>query len=938
MPARSLLVNAGRVEPNVPPAARMIEVPPLEPSEIGALLDPIVPPDRSWRSELDALILAETDGITRDVIAVSRSLSAGDDGALTPTEAFDAVRRAVPYKGLQVFADDDAVRFHGRERAVEEVMSGLGRQSFVAVVGSSGSGKSSVVRAGCMPRLREQGLALIVMSPGEDPLRTLAIAWARAAGSAAETLHQQLMADPTALARLEPSGHGTVLIIDQLEECFTLCSDEQNREQFLRAITHPTPGLRVLATLRGDFFGRASESAELAEVLRSGTVLMAPPTRAELRAVIEEPARNARLRLEPGLSDLILTDITDRPAGLPLLSHALRETWRRRHGNTLTISDYHEAGGATGAIARTADTVYARLTEPQRDIAKRIFLRLTALGEGAEDSRRRVSLNVLLAGGSQENQRVLHTLTAARLITADTDAEGHDVDELAHEALLREWPRLRGWLDEDREELRSLAHLETAARDWDTAGRPESEVYSGRRLEAVEGVSPEKLNDRELAFLAASIEVRESRRRASRRARNRLRAFAAVLVVLLLIATVAGLVAFNQRSSARKDARRAQQQTQIATARELTSQAQAQLSTQPAVALLLAAEAEKTQDSLQSRAELFTTVYNNAHVARSATGFGDDDADFQSSNGILLPRFSLSPDATLASVIGTDGESLQIYDFHTIKPRTPNLDTAGVSIDYVAWSQTDLMAVAFSDGSLRVWDGRTGHQITSTTIPDPTALRGGAGMVFSPTGQVLVLRRIGDGVILRWSIPDGQPIGKPLSLGGFADLTFSPDGSRLAIADTPGIDVIDPISARRLQPTLKIGVGFQLNYGPGGKTLLVSSASGPPTLINAGTGKSIRQFAFPPGYTGPDIFSDGPRGSAYSPDGKYIATIDANGTLVVWRTSDGSVVGGSAFTSVVRGDAISGLYFTPDSKQLVFGDAHDSSYLEYLRHGTAPRW
>ena len=174
----------------------------------------------------------------------------------------------------------------------------------------------------------------------------------------------------------------------------------------------------------------------------------------------------------------------------------LRETWRRRHENTLSINGYRQAGGATGAIARTADTVYDQLTAAEQDIAKRLFLRLTALGEGAEDSRRRVPVDVLAANDTH-TMTVLHTLTSARLITADTDAEGRDVDELAHEALLREWPRLREWLDEDRDELRTLSHLETAARDWHAAGQPDTDLYAGTRLETAETIAPDKLNDRE---------------------------------------------------------------------------------------------------------------------------------------------------------------------------------------------------------------------------------------------------------------------------------------------------------------------------------------------------------------------------------------------------------------------------------------------------------
>ncbi len=549
-------------------------------ADVATLLHAALQDDFTGGAELTTFVMAETNGVARDVVAVCDALTRMATEQPDASAMFNAVRAAVPYKGLQVFDDGDAVRFHGRESAIADVMDSLESEPFVAVVGSSGSGKSSVIRAGCLPRLTATSHRIVVMSPGDDPLRALNAVWPQAAGDD----------DPTSLVR---SGDGcVVLVVDQLEECFTLAADEQGRDRFLDLITTPAPGLKVLASLRGDFYGRASEHPGLAKALRAGNILMAPPTPEELRAVIEAPAAAAHLRLEPGLADLILTDVTDRPGSLPLLSHALRETWRRRHENTLSINGYRQAGGATGAIARTADTVYSQLTTVEKDIAKRIFLRLTALGEGAEDSRRRVPADVLAANDASA-AGVLQTLTASRLITADTDAEGRDVDELAHEALLREWPRLRQWLDEDRDELRTLAHLETAARDWDTAGQPDTDLYGGTRLEAAETISTDKLNDREHRYLNASLQRREATRRAARHARRRLQTFAAVVVVLLVISTIAGIVAVGQRSDARKQTREARQQTVLATARGLTAQAQALTSTQPSVAMLLAAEAER---------------------------------------------------------------------------------------------------------------------------------------------------------------------------------------------------------------------------------------------------------------------------------------------------------------------------------------------------------
>ena len=879
---------------------------PLIESEISQLIGDAVQ-DRGWRDSLIELIKAETDGVARDVVAVLDELTrAGEPEHLAPDDAFAAVRRAVPYRGLQVFASDDTVRFHGRERAVSDVTGALETQPFVAVVGSSGSGKSSVVRAGCLPRLQAAGLDVITMAPGEAPLRALAAVWSER--SDGQELLGQLRQDPTALTRTEQAGRARILTIDQLEESFTLCSDETERDQFLRVITRPVSGLRVLATLRGDFYGRASEHAELAEALRDGTVLMPPPTRGELRAMIETPAAQANLSLEPGLADLILVDVADRPGSLPLLSHALRETWRRRHGPLLAVADYQAAGGATGAIARTADTVFGQLSESEQEVAKRIFLRLTALGDGVEDSRRRVPADVL--GSSPAARSILGTLTAARLITADTDAQGRDVDELAHEALLREWPRLRGWLDEDREQLTVLAHLETAARDWDAAGRPETELYVGRRLEAAEEVPRERFNEQELSYLDASLEQRQAQRRRSRRARRRLQFLALGLVVLLLVAVGAGLVALKQRSTARADARSAREQARTATAQDLRVQAQAQLAGQPALALLLAVEAERTQDSLDARSELFATVYNNPHLSR-INSYNASLSDISVTDSINVPSISLSPDAKRIAITSNDKVSFRMYDFSNNQPLTPNIKPDSGQVLYTTWSNQDVLAVATSAGEIHLYSGKNGRPVGLARLPMGQTLAGGGGMVISPDGSILLLRRFRDGTIFRWSMPSGTQLGRPINLGGFGDVNFSPDGRRLAVMDRNGIDVLDPRSGRAMQPALRRS-GYELDYSPNGKLLLLGQGDGPPVIVDARTGRSRLTLQFPSGYTGPDEFSNPARGVAYSPDGKYVASIDQAGTLVIWQTSDGSVVGGSANTGATQGQSDSFLAFTPD--------------------------
>ncbi len=888
LPAGIKVVSGLRAESAVDVAGPTVALDALSGADVDTLVRAALPATFIAGTELTSFVMAETAGVARDVIAVTDELTRQQD--LDQASAFDAVRRAVPYKGLQVFDDGDAVRFHGRDGAINDVMGALETTPFVAVVGSSGSGKSSVIRAGCLPRLAAAGHTVVVISPGDDPLRSLTAGWAQATGQ-----------DDGDILSIPDDGRSFVLVVDQLEECFTLAADEASRDRFLDLITTPTAGLRVLASLRGDFYGRASEHAGLAEALRTGTVLMAPPTSAELRAVIEAPAAAAHLQLEPGLSDLILTDVTDRPGSLPLLSHALRETWRLRHENTLSIKGYRQAGGATGAIARTADTVYNQLTSTEQDIAKRLFLRLTALGEGAEDSRRRVPVDVL-AASSEDTIRVLHVLTAARLVTADTDAEGRDVDELAHEALLREWPRLREWLDEDRDELRTLAHLETAARDWDTAGQPDTDLYTGTRLEAAETIKADKLNDREKRYLSASIAMREAHRRQARRSRRRLQTFAVVLVVLLVVASLAGVIAIGKGNDARKKTVQAQRQSLLAETRGLSAQASALLHSQPDVALLLAVEAQRLHPSTDTLSGLLNVLSATSHVARIARGFGDHVEDL-----------ALSPDGRTAAVAYTDG-SLQLWDFARQTAISRRLSSESRSNQLrLHWFNDRSVVAAWNDGLLETFDGATGQRLATKKLP---VLPGAHGVVFSTDGKLLAVADARENLqILRW--PSLQLVSSAAEHAGIgiSDLAFNPRGTQLAIGSPSGVlHILDPRTGRDVVPEIATPTASYdgLDYSPDGRTLAAGSASGIVTLFDSATGRPRGALG---GHTGHI------NRVQYSSNGEYLASTASDETVVVSRTRDGSEVG-VPFIGHTTG-APGTVLFTGNSQQVVSAAPHE---------------
>ncbi len=454
-----------------------------------------------------------------------------------------------PYKGLDYFDEADADLFVGREALTEKLAERVlalvsGTQAdqgrFFAIVGASGSGKSSLVRAGLVPALRwdkrSANWLIHVLTPTAHPLESLATSLARENGSLAATaaLMDDLARDQRSLSlyiKRELKTTGGIyflLVIDQFEELFALCRSEDERSAFIGNLittaSDSTSGAIVVITLRADFYAHCASYLQLREALASHQEYIGTMSDEEMRRAIEEPARRGRWEFEPGLVDLILHDVGHEPGALPLLSHALLETWQRRHGRTLTLSGYVSAGGVRGAIAETAETVFTdQFTHEQQAIARRIFLRLTELGDetATGDTRRRATFNELILKPAETDatQAVLKALADARLITTSEDSV-----QVAHEALIREWPTLRGWLEDNREGLRLHRQLTEAAQEWLAVEHEPDILYRGARLaQAREWADShaEDMNALEREFLAASIEFSESEAAAREAQRQR---------------------------------------------------------------------------------------------------------------------------------------------------------------------------------------------------------------------------------------------------------------------------------------------------------------------------------------------------------------------------------------------------------------------------------
>ncbi|KIF04274.1 hypothetical protein PL81_19630, partial [Streptomyces sp. RSD-27] len=359
------------------------------------------------------------------------------DGAGTgPPEPTGPGAQGLPYVGLAPFRTEDAALFFGRERLVEDLFTALTRHRVVALVGASGAGKSSLLHAGLLPRLHADrpARAVSVLTPGPHPL---------------DRVRRALAADPG--AGVDGDALERVLVVDQFEEVFTVCADPAERSRFVAALVgaarRPGSGCRVVLGVRADFYAHCTRHPELVDVLREAQVVVGPMSAAELRRAVVEPARRAGLTVEGGLQATLVAHAHGQVGVLPLLSHSLLETWRRRRGAALTLDGFHAAGGFEGALAQSAEALYASLSAPQQLLARQVFVHLIALGEGTEDTKRPVARAEL--GQDGDTRTVLARAAALRLLTLD-----HGAVELTHEALIRAWPRLRGWLTDDRERLR----------------------------------------------------------------------------------------------------------------------------------------------------------------------------------------------------------------------------------------------------------------------------------------------------------------------------------------------------------------------------------------------------------------------------------------------------------------------------------------------------
>ena len=863
-----------------------------------------------------------------------------------------------PYRGLGTFEEQDAALFFGREAATTELLERISRHlqgaGLLVVSGVSGAGKSSLLQAGVLPRIRGAGLAFapgaarwpcLVFTPGRSPLDELALRVAVLAGADAAAVRRGLDADPAGFALTArqaalapPPGPGSdpdgpaagrhsvpqsrqprlLLVVDQFEQLFTQCADEDQRQAFITALgaassarpgPDDAPAALVVLGVRADFEARCADYPQLADAVQD-RYLVTAMTERQLRMAITEPAKAAGSRVEDDLTEVLLAEVRTRQPGisgagvLPLLSHALDQAWRSRAGEALTLADYERTGGIEGAVADSAQRAYDQLTSGQQAAARHVFTRLTATSSDGVDTADRATRAELTHGKSpaevRDVEEVLEAFAAERLLTLAADSV-----QISHEVLLTAWPLLRDtWLAETHADRIVRTRLHNVAAEWARGSRDPSFLYGGSLLQAAAdaaarvGADPARsppLSKTERDFLHASDHAR-------RRTARRRRAVIAGLIALTMTAIAAAGIAVHNAADATVQAASATRQHAIALSRQLAAQSLTIDPTDPVTARRLAVAAWRVFPTGQADSVMATLL-----TEQQRNGILPADP-----SGVIGVAFS--SDGTLLASTDSDGK-VRLWDPVTgQRTRTIQAGITGSdgSVSNAAVSpDSRLVASPDADGTVRLWNTVTGQLVRTIQASAGRVI----GVAFSPDGTLASASKNGKvrlwdaitGQFVRMIQADADPNGDVVNA-----VAFSPDGTLLASADVGGkVRLWDPVTGRLVRT-------IQAGTGPNGDAVNGMAFSPDGTLASAGDDSTVRLWDPVTGRlvrtiqagTGPN--GDAVNGMAFSPDGTLLASADFSGTVRMWNPDTGRAVRTIQADTGPEGGDVIGVAFSRD--------------------------